>query len=163
MSRIVAGRFDRTVDADAALAALAREGFTDKDVDSFYVGPPGQHDMTRLDLLAHAPDGADGQDLRDADRLQRVDVCAIIDGARAESMAPSMPGQKRDPASFKLSKDQRPRRIAERRLDPRLPDLREPLHIIKPAAADDSDVGLFLARSAAPSHRAPAPMEERSV
>lgn len=48
MSRIVAGRFDRTVDADAALAALAREGFTDKDVDSFYVGPPGQHDMTRV-------------------------------------------------------------------------------------------------------------------
>lgn len=46
MSRIVAGRFDRTVDADAALAALAQEGFTDKDVDSFYVGPPGQHDMT---------------------------------------------------------------------------------------------------------------------
>lgn len=46
MARIVAGRFDRTVDADAALAALAREGFTDQDVDSFYVGPPGQHAMT---------------------------------------------------------------------------------------------------------------------
>jgi len=43
MSKIVAGRFDTTLDADAALAALAREGFTDKDVDSFYVGPPGQH------------------------------------------------------------------------------------------------------------------------
>ncbi len=48
MSRIVAGRFDRTTDADAALAALRQEGFTDKDVDSFYVGPPGQHDMTRV-------------------------------------------------------------------------------------------------------------------
>ena len=46
MSRIVCGRFDRTVDADAALAAFAREGFTDNDIDSFYVGPPGQHDMT---------------------------------------------------------------------------------------------------------------------
>ena len=46
MARIVAGRFDRTIDADAALAALAREGFTEKDVDSFYVGPPGQHAMT---------------------------------------------------------------------------------------------------------------------
>jgi hypothetical protein len=43
MSKIVAGRFDSTLDADAALAALARAGFTDKDVDSFYVGPPGQH------------------------------------------------------------------------------------------------------------------------
>jgi hypothetical protein len=48
MARIVAGRFDRTVDADAALAALAREGFADGDIDSFYVGPPGQHAMTRL-------------------------------------------------------------------------------------------------------------------
>jgi hypothetical protein len=48
MSRIVCGRFDRTVDADAALAALAREGFTDKDVDAFYVGPPGQHAMTPM-------------------------------------------------------------------------------------------------------------------
>jgi hypothetical protein len=48
MAKIVAGRFDRTLDADAALAALRQEGFTDKDVDSFYVGPPGQHDMTRV-------------------------------------------------------------------------------------------------------------------
>jgi hypothetical protein len=46
MSKIVAGRFDSTLDADAALAALAREGFTNGDVDSFYVGPPGQHAMT---------------------------------------------------------------------------------------------------------------------
>ena len=43
MAKIVAGRFDRTVDADAALAALAREGFSDQEVDSFYVGPAGQH------------------------------------------------------------------------------------------------------------------------
>jgi hypothetical protein len=48
MARIVAGRFDRTVDADAALAALAREGFGEQDIDSFYVGPPGQHAMTPM-------------------------------------------------------------------------------------------------------------------
>lgn len=46
MSRIIAGRFDRTVDADAALDALRREGFTHEEVDSFYVSPPGQHAMT---------------------------------------------------------------------------------------------------------------------
>lgn len=46
MARIVAGRFDSTLDADAALAALRREGFGDNETDSFYVGPPGQHDMT---------------------------------------------------------------------------------------------------------------------
>lgn len=46
MATIVCGRFDRTLDADAALAALAGEGFTDNDVDSFYVGPAGQHAKT---------------------------------------------------------------------------------------------------------------------
>lgn len=46
MAKIVCGRFDRTVDADTALAALASEGFTDKDIDSFYVGPAGQHAKT---------------------------------------------------------------------------------------------------------------------
>lgn len=48
MSRIVCGRFDSTLDADAALAALQREGFGESDTDAFYVGPPGQHDMTSL-------------------------------------------------------------------------------------------------------------------
>jgi hypothetical protein len=48
MSRIVCGRFDNTLDADAALAALRREGFGESDTDAFYVGPPGQHDMTRV-------------------------------------------------------------------------------------------------------------------
>ena len=48
MSRIIAGRFDATVDADAAVEALRREGFTREEIDSFYVGPGGQHDMTPL-------------------------------------------------------------------------------------------------------------------
>jgi len=43
MSRIVAGRFDRSVDADAALGALRRDGFSRAEVDTFYVGPPGQN------------------------------------------------------------------------------------------------------------------------
>src|SRR5574340_939266 len=46
MSRIIAGRFDRTVDADAAISALQREGFSGEEIDSFYVPPPGQHSMT---------------------------------------------------------------------------------------------------------------------
>jgi len=46
MSRIIAGRFDRTLDADAALEALRREGFTSDEIDTFYVSPPGQHAMT---------------------------------------------------------------------------------------------------------------------
>jgi len=48
MSRIVAGRFDRSVDADAALDALRRDGFTRAEVDAFYVGPPGQNARTPI-------------------------------------------------------------------------------------------------------------------
>lgn len=58
MSRIVAGRFDRTLDADAALEALKREGFSRSEVDAFYVGPPGQHAMTRLG--GDAPHSSEG-------------------------------------------------------------------------------------------------------
>ncbi len=48
MSRIVAGRFDRSIDADAALANLRREGFAPEETSSFYVTPPGQHDRHPL-------------------------------------------------------------------------------------------------------------------
>src|SRR5512138_2079161 len=59
MSRIVAGRFDRTLDADAALEALKREGFSRSEVDTFYVGPPGQNAMTRVGGDApHSGEGA---------------------------------------------------------------------------------------------------------
>ncbi len=43
MSRIICGIFDRSLDADAALEELKREGFRRSEVDAFYVSPPGQH------------------------------------------------------------------------------------------------------------------------
>jgi outer membrane lipoprotein SlyB len=48
MSRIVAGRFDRSIDADAALERLKRDGFARNEVDAFYVGPPGQNARTPI-------------------------------------------------------------------------------------------------------------------
>jgi hypothetical protein len=48
MSKIIAGRFDATVEADAAVEALHREGFRDEEIDSFYVAPAGQNAMTPL-------------------------------------------------------------------------------------------------------------------
>lgn len=45
MSKIIAGRFDATIDADAAVERLKREGFEQNEVDSFYVSPPGAHDI----------------------------------------------------------------------------------------------------------------------
>jgi hypothetical protein len=46
VSKIIAGRFDKTLDADAAIEALRREGFRPEEIDSFYVAPPGQNAMT---------------------------------------------------------------------------------------------------------------------
>jgi hypothetical protein len=48
MSRIIAGRFDVTLDADAALAELKAAGFHPEEIDSFYVSPPGQNDLAPL-------------------------------------------------------------------------------------------------------------------
>ena len=45
MSRIVCGRFDRTLDCDAAIQALRRAGFQPAEIDTFYVGPPGQNQL----------------------------------------------------------------------------------------------------------------------
>jgi hypothetical protein len=58
MSRIIAGRFDRSVDADAALEALNREGFARHEIDAFYVSPPGQNAMTPIG--GDAPHSSEG-------------------------------------------------------------------------------------------------------
>src|SRR5688572_31459067 len=61
MSRIICGMYDRTVDADAALDSLKREGFQRAEVDAFYVSPPGQHAMTPLGGDApHSSEGSRG-------------------------------------------------------------------------------------------------------
>ena len=60
MSRIICGRFDRSVDADAALEALKRDGFARSEVDAFYVAPPGQHARTPIGGDAQADAGSLG-------------------------------------------------------------------------------------------------------
>jgi hypothetical protein len=60
MARIVAGRFDRSIDADAALDALKRDGFTSAEVDAFYVGPPGQNARTPIGGDVHSDAGSAG-------------------------------------------------------------------------------------------------------
>jgi hypothetical protein len=58
MSHIIAGRFDNTVDADRALAALQRAGFRSGEFESFYVSPPGQHGTSPLGGDAHSDAGS---------------------------------------------------------------------------------------------------------
>lgn len=58
MSHIVAGRFERSIDADAALAELPRAGFRSGEYESFYVPPPGQRDIHPLGGDVHSDAGA---------------------------------------------------------------------------------------------------------
>ena len=58
MSRIIAGRFERSVDADAAMAALHSEGFRSGEYESFYVAPPGQNATYPIGGDEHADRGA---------------------------------------------------------------------------------------------------------
>ncbi|HWM40906.1 MAG TPA: hypothetical protein VNP36_00585 [Burkholderiales bacterium] len=58
MSRIICGIFDRSLDADAALEELKREGLRRSEVDAFYVSPPGQHGMTPVG--GDAPHSSEG-------------------------------------------------------------------------------------------------------
>jgi hypothetical protein len=58
MSKIVAGRFERVIDANAAVAALKQDGFADTEVEMFYVAPPGQHARYPIGGDAHSDAGA---------------------------------------------------------------------------------------------------------
>jgi hypothetical protein len=58
MSTIVAGRFERSLDADAALEALRRDGFSPAEIDSFAVNPPGQHALNPMGGDVHSDAGA---------------------------------------------------------------------------------------------------------
>jgi hypothetical protein len=58
MARIICGIFDTTVNADAALEELKREGFQRSEVDAFYVSPPGQHAM--MPLGGDSPHASEG-------------------------------------------------------------------------------------------------------
>lgn len=54
MAIIVSGWFETQARADEAIAALIDEGFQRDEVDSFYIGPPGQHsDLPLSDLSSH--------------------------------------------------------------------------------------------------------------
>ena len=79
MARIICGMFDETVDADAALEELKRDGFQRNEVDSFYVSPPGQNAMTPL--------GGDSPHASEGSRT--AGIGAGLGAATAPSSAPA--------------------------------------------------------------------------
>lgn len=57
MSKIIAGRFDQADQMQRALQALAQRGFQESDYASYYVAPPGQHDLTAVGGDVHSSEG----------------------------------------------------------------------------------------------------------
>jgi hypothetical protein len=58
MSHIVAARFERAIDVNAAVEDLKREGFAGTEIESFYVAPPGQHALLETGGDVHSDAGA---------------------------------------------------------------------------------------------------------
>lgn len=46
MGNIIAGRFHQQTSAEEARAEILRAGFSDEQISTFYLSPPGQHDLT---------------------------------------------------------------------------------------------------------------------
>jgi hypothetical protein len=60
MSKIIAGRFEGIADVDPALEALRRAGFSQAEIDSFAVNPPGQHGLHPIGGDVHEDAGTHG-------------------------------------------------------------------------------------------------------
>lgn len=48
MTQIIAGRFDQQTSVQHALDEILRAGFSEEQVATFYVNPPGQHDLYKI-------------------------------------------------------------------------------------------------------------------
>src|SRR5439155_9136069 len=86
-----------------------------------------------------AADRAYRDDPGDAERLQGIDIGLNRQLARHQAVATAMARQKRHRGPFDLTNRDYVRRVAERRLDPDLTHIRQPLHRVEAAAADDAN------------------------
>jgi len=57
MTTIVTGTFETNRSVDAAIGTLRRAGFDDDEFNSFFVGPPGRHDLYPAGGDAHHDEG----------------------------------------------------------------------------------------------------------
>jgi hypothetical protein len=57
MTVIIAARFESISDVEAAKGTLRRAGFRDDEFQSFFVGPPGRHDLYPVGGDAHHDEG----------------------------------------------------------------------------------------------------------
>ena len=100
--------------------------------------------IQRRQIIAKRAHGADRENSFNPEHFHGADVCAIVNLARCETVATSMPGQESHPAAFQCADDDRVRRIAKRSLHSKLTCIGEPLHAIESASAYNSNANRFL-------------------
>src|ERR1035438_1909295 len=102
----------------------------------------GQHNITRPVFGLERADGADANHPGHAELLHPPDVGAVVQFARQNPVATSMPGQEYDLAPRQLAGEKTVRGRAEGRLDIDPLLLGKAFDMIQPTATDDADTGL---------------------
>ena len=104
------------------------------------------HHVQRLDVLAQAADGADGDDELDAELLEGPDVRAGGHLGWKKAVPDAVPRQERDALAVQRADGDGVAGRAVRCVDPQLLDVGEAVHLVEAAAADNSGAyGLALA------------------
>jgi hypothetical protein len=91
MAKLIVGRFDTIEEVERALTALSREGFPREDYGTFYVAPPGQHQMHALGGDAHSDQGARGAGAGAATGAAMGGATGLALGALAAAALPFIP------------------------------------------------------------------------
>jgi hypothetical protein len=133
-------RADRLGERDVGHQAVAEEG-----VDAVAGAVEelvGDDDVGRLVVDLQRADGGDRDQLLDSQRLEAVDVGAVVELGRRQPVAASVARQEGDRAPVQLADDVGVRRLAERRRDPPLLAHHQPLHLVEAAAADHTDTNI---------------------
>ena len=102
----------------------------------------GDHEVQRLVFFFQRTNRGHGDDPLHTQLLEAVYVRAKIQLRGQDVMPSPMPRQEGDLAAFKRAKDVGVRRLTEGCLQADFPDLAEPGHGVKPAAANDADFRL---------------------
>src|SRR5262249_10815391 len=97
------------------------------------------HDVERLDLNLHAADGAHRNQPLNTQFFEAVNVRAIVDVRRLDSVPASVTGEKGDPFSLQRSQNECIGRITKWGLDTNFLDIGQLIHLVKSASTQNAD------------------------
>jgi hypothetical protein len=89
MTTIIAARFQKDVDAEETKQALRRAGFREDELQSFFVGPPGRHDLYPVGGDAHHDEGTKRSGSSAVVGGAVGGVCGLAAGAAVSTLMPA--------------------------------------------------------------------------